>query len=119
MLSGASNEHWGSVAGITTDGTYRIDFRYANGNGPINTDNKCAVRTLVVDGEAAGVIVLPQRGTDVWNDWGYSSAITVPLSAGKHSLELRLTPPDRNMNGDTNVAAVDHVRFTRVGPKPR
>lgn len=36
---------------IETAGLYSIDFRYANGNGPINTENKCAIR-----------IVLPQRG---------------------------------------------------------
>ncbi len=31
---------------IAEDGWYAIDFKYANGNGPINTENKCAIRTL-------------------------------------------------------------------------
>lgn len=31
---------------IKEDGLYAIDFKYANGNGPTNTENKCALRTL-------------------------------------------------------------------------
>ena len=31
---------------VENDGLYSIDFRYANGNGPTNTENKCAIRTL-------------------------------------------------------------------------
>ncbi|HEY2026840.1 MAG TPA: hypothetical protein VGG78_07505, partial [Gemmatimonadaceae bacterium] len=47
---------------IARDGTYAIDVRYANGNGPVNTDDKVAVRTLLADGDTAGVLVMPQRG---------------------------------------------------------
>lgn len=35
---------------VPTSGTYYIDIRYANGNGPINTENKCAIRTLFTNG---------------------------------------------------------------------
>lgn len=31
---------------VNEEGSYAIDFRYANGHGPVNTDNKCAIRTL-------------------------------------------------------------------------
>ena len=37
-------------------------LRYANGNGPVNTENKAAIRTLCVDGDRKGVLVMPQRG---------------------------------------------------------
>ena len=30
---------------IGEPGLYAINFRYANGNGPVNTENKCAIRT--------------------------------------------------------------------------
>ena len=44
-------------------GLYALDFRYVNGNGPVNTENKCAIRTLR-DGAGAllGTVVMPQRG---------------------------------------------------------
>ncbi|MEZ4685477.1 MAG: hypothetical protein R3B47_05270 [Bacteroidia bacterium] len=56
---------------VEDDGEYLIDFRYANGSGPWNTDNKCAIRSLTVNGNYEGVIVLPQRGKDEWSDWGF------------------------------------------------
>ncbi|MEP7067469.1 MAG: hypothetical protein ABI889_15650, partial [Gemmatimonadota bacterium] len=53
---------------IERDGTYTIDVRYANGSGPVNTEDKVAVRTLLVDADTAGVIVMPQRGVNRWTD---------------------------------------------------
>jgi energy-coupling factor transporter ATP-binding protein EcfA2 len=35
---------------VAQAGTYAIDVRYANGSGPVNTDSKGALRTLLVDG---------------------------------------------------------------------
>ncbi|HEU4560661.1 MAG TPA: hypothetical protein VFS20_22605, partial [Longimicrobium sp.] len=75
-------------------GVYDIDARYANGSGPINTEAKAAIRTLLVDGREAGVLVMPQRGTDRWNEWGYGTALTVRLAPGAHVLTLAYTPLD-------------------------
>ena len=36
-------------------GLYTLDFRYANGNGPVNTENKCAICTLRSGGGACSV----------------------------------------------------------------
>jgi len=93
-------------------GLYRIDFRYANGSGPINTDDKCAVRTLLVDGEVLGPIVMPQRGTGSWNNWGYSSALNARLTAGTHVISITFRESDNNMNREINTAYLDYVRFT-------
>jgi len=49
---------------VAEPGLYAIDFRYANGNGPINTNNKCAIRTLRSGQKQLGTIVLPQRGVE-------------------------------------------------------
>jgi len=100
---------------IGQSGTYSLDFRYANGNGPINTDNKCAIRTVFVDGEEAGKLVLPQRGTDNWNDWGYSNPLRLELSAGDHMVKIKYTQYDENMNRTVNAAAVDQLRLMRLG----
>jgi hypothetical protein len=47
---------------VARAGRYAIKFRYANGNGPVNTENKCAVRTLRLDGHHVGALVMPQPG---------------------------------------------------------
>jgi len=89
---------------IKTLGTYSVSFNYANGNGPINTDSKCAIRMLFVDGVEAGPIVLPQRGKDNWEDWGMSNGLKVQLTPGEHTFELRLEPENVNMDGTVNGA---------------
>jgi hypothetical protein len=99
---------------VRTAGTYSIDARYANGSGPINSGDKAAVRSLLVDGARIGSLIMPHRGADLWNDWGYSSALVVPLSAGTHTLTVTYTPVDRNMNGAVNTALVDHLRLTKL-----
>jgi hypothetical protein len=99
---------------ITTGGVYSIDAHYANGNGPINTGDKAAIRTLLVDGKGAGVFVMPHRGSNEWNDWGYTNPLTVRLPRGGHVITLRYTALDENMNRKENTALVDHVRLTRI-----
>ncbi len=101
---------------VEVAGDYRIQFRYANGNGPVNTDNKCAIRTLRLDGARLGVAVFPQRGADVWTDWGYSSALHAWLTRGTHTLMLAFTPEDANMNGIVNTALVDCARLILLQP---
>lgn len=94
-------------------GDYLLDIRYANGSGPWNTDNKCAIRSLYVDDDFARTLVFPQRGTDEWSDWGYSNALLVRLKKGKNRLKLVFEPWDENMNGEVNRAMLDHVRLRR------
>jgi hypothetical protein len=104
-----------SISGeIPADGLYAIAFRYANGSGPINTSNKCAIRTLFVDGNPASAIVLPQRGTGEWENWGLSNSQIVRFAAGRHTLELRLLPADRNMDGTVNRARIQSVEVMRI-----
>ena len=99
---------------VNTSGTYAINFRYANGNGPINTENKCAIRTLMVDGSFSGTIVLPQRGTNEWSNWGYTNAVHVKLLKGKHQIKLSFEPSNENMNGEINQAMLDAVSVYQI-----
>lgn len=89
------------------EGEYLLSFRYANGNGPVNTENKAAVRSLTVDGVDVGTVVLPQRGVGNWNDWGMTNGIRVRLKPGVHEARLVMNPEDANMNLKTNHAVVD------------
>jgi hypothetical protein len=99
---------------ITRGGVYAISFKYANGNGPINTENKCAIRTLNVDDKFAGTIVLPQRGKEEWSDWGYSNSVKVKLYKGTHNVSLQFNGADENMNGEINQAMIDCLRIIRL-----
>ena len=99
---------------VACGGTWEVDARYANGNGPINTDAKAAIRTLLVDGRPVGVLVMPQRGVNAWEDWGYSTSVRVPLTPGAHTLTLVYTPLDENMDRRENTALLDHLRLRQV-----
>lgn len=95
-------------------GRYALTVRYANGNGPVNTENKCAIRTVSVDGERVGTVVLPQRGVGNWNDWGNSNSVLADLPFGRHTVTLELLPENENMNIHTNHALIDCVTLTLV-----
>ena len=99
---------------IPETGVYTFAVRYANGNGPVNTQNKAAVRTLTLDGNKAGTLVMPQRGKDNWDDLGMSNKITLPLEVGLHRLGISYLPEDENMNIKTNHARLDHLRIESV-----
>ncbi|OIQ67508.1 cycloisomaltooligosaccharide glucanotransferase precursor [mine drainage metagenome] len=95
-------------------GTYAINFRYSNGNGPVNTENKCAIRSLSVDRTFSGVVVLPQRGKGEWSNWGFTNEVHVKLKKGKHILKLELAGANANMNGEINQAMIDYVRLIKI-----
>ena len=102
---------------IAADGVYLVDFKYANGNGPTNTENKCAIRTLLADGKKVGTSLFPQRGKDVWSDWGWSNAVPVYLKKGKHTITLAFKPWNENMNMEINQAMIDLMRVIETNGK--
>ena len=99
---------------VPADGLYAVSFVYANGNGSVNTENKCAIRTLAVDGSDVAPVVMPQRGEGKWSDWGRSSVVRVPLKAGSHRMSVVFRPENENMNLKTNHALIDRVELVRI-----
>ena len=99
---------------VATAGKYLIDFRYANGSGPWNTDNKCAIRSLYTNGSYQGVMVFPQRGQGEWSDWGWSNSYSVTLNGGTNEINLIFEPWNNNMNVDVNIALLDYMRMIRI-----
>lgn len=99
---------------IPETGTYAIDLRYANGNGPTNTENKCAIRSLKENAKFLGTFVFPQRGVQEWSNWGWSNSIKSKLDRGKHTLTLLLDTTNENMNGVVNQAMLDELRLTKI-----
>lgn len=94
---------------IPQSGMYTFALRYANGNGPVNTENKAAIRTLMLNGSKRGTFVMPQRGGGNWDDWGMSNQIQVPLTAGTYTVGITYRPENENMNINTNHALLDQL----------
>ncbi|MCC6551332.1 MAG: glycogen debranching protein [Ignavibacteriaceae bacterium] len=99
---------------LPEEGTFSIDFLYANGSGPVNTDNKCAVRTLQINGGTGSTVVFPQRGTGDWESYGYSNVLSANLMEGINTFRLSYDPLDRNMDGQINTARVMLMRISRI-----
>ena len=96
------------------EGKYIIDARYSNGSGPYNTDNKCAIRTLNINNQIIGVIVMPQIGKDEWSNFGYSNSWEVEFKKGKNIIKLSFEDYNENMNGEVNRAMLDGIRLRKL-----
>lgn len=90
-----------------------ISFRYSNANGDYHQENKCANRTLWIDGDRIGMVVFPQCGNREYSLWQWSNPVKVNLSAGKHDVCLSYSDENTNMNIYVNDAALDIIRITR------
>jgi hypothetical protein len=101
---------------VAEGGIYALRIRYANGSGPITTDNQCGLRSLYIDQQFIGVIVMPQRGLGKWDDWEFSNRIQHRFKTGKHTIELRMEKKDNNMNFIHNRVLVDEVEARRISP---
>jgi hypothetical protein len=99
---------------IPVRAVYAIDFRYSNGNGPSNTENKCAIRTLKINNQKAGTLVFPQRGNEEWSNWGFSNPVLVTLEKGSQQISLSLDPANENMNIEINQAMLDYIRIRKI-----
>lgn len=99
---------------VEESGLYQVDFKYSNGSGPWNTDNKCAIRSLYSNGDYSGVIVMPQRGINEWSDWGYSNSHKVQLNKGENIIKVVFEDWNNNMNIDENTAMLDFCRIIKM-----
>ena len=99
---------------IAENGEYLISFKYANGNGPTNTENKCGIRTLRDGKNFLGTVIFPQRGVNEWSNWGFSNPVKVSLKKGNHLVTLTLEPANENMNIDINQAMLDYINIIRI-----
>jgi hypothetical protein len=113
-ISGSVNPEITVPLIVSQTGVYAIDLRYSNGNGPVNTENKCAIRTLFVNGKFAGTLVMPQRGRDEWSNWGYSNAVKVNLDKGTNKISVIFKDYNENMNEAINQAMLDNLRMIRL-----
>ncbi len=99
---------------IAESGQYAIRIRYANGNGPVNTENKCGVRGVYLNNQYAGTLVFPQRGKEEWSEWGWSNTIHLRLSKGEHLLNIVYEKEHENMHIDINQAMLDKLKLLKL-----
>jgi hypothetical protein len=99
---------------IPSEGLYAIDFRYSNGNGPINSESKCAIRSLWVGDTLQGTVVLPQRGLHEWYNWGFTNRIYVTLPKGLSQMTLSYEANNQNTHSIINEAMIDYLRIQKV-----
>ena len=99
---------------VTEDGTYSLDWHYANGFGPVSTKNGCATRLMRIEGKGYRPVVFPQRGDNDWSNWGFSNKYNVELKAGKHIVGLFFNDHTENMNGEGNYAHIDYLRVIKL-----
>jgi len=93
---------------------YSVDALYVNGSGPINSGNSAAIRSLLHNENRVGPLVMPHRGKNNWEAWGYSHSLRVVLEQGEHVFTLAYTDDDRNMSIDVNDVRLKHLRVTRL-----
>lgn len=99
---------------VPESGKYLLNFKYSNGNGAWNTDNRCAIRSLYINKKYEGVIVLPQRGQNEWSDWGNSNDLQVELKKGENLFTIAFEDWNNNMNVDENTAMLDYLQLIKL-----
>lgn len=99
---------------VDRSGRFYLTVEYANGSNSIEGDNKCAIRTLYIDGKRIGPIVMPQRGRNAWDNYGRSSGQALTLTPGHHTAAFKFEPQDTNMDGKVNTARLRAVVLDRL-----
>ncbi len=97
-------------------GRYRLRVLYSNATASLRDGDTCALRELQVDGEPAGIVLLPHHTeTGRWEDYTLTAPLELELAAGRHRFSLCYTPRCRNAHGFVNQCMVRHIELTRVG----
>lgn len=102
MLTKKSGKEFSITVDVPQAGEWALSWNYANGTGPVNTDNNCGIRMLYVDGERCGINIFPHRGTDDWDNWGWTIPEKLTLSKGKHTFTLAYESDADNMDFHIN-----------------
>ncbi len=102
------------TAAVRKTGRYVFELLYSNGRGPINTDNKCGIRTLFKNEEPIAPVIFPQRGENDWSSMGYTNPIILFLEAGTHQFTMQYIDQNQNMNGKINDGIVQGGRLRKI-----
>ncbi len=113
MLTMKNGKEFKLTVDVPESGEWSLSWNYANGTGPVNTDNNCGIRMLYVDGIRAGINIFPHRGTNEWNNWGWTVPEKLELSQGVHTFVLRWEPDADNMDLQINDFKIRSLCLTK------
>lgn len=93
---------------------YHMWLEYANGNGPWNTDNKCAIRSVYVNDQFVDPFVMPQRGSNEWSALGNTNIVSFDATGSRSKVSIRFEEKNENMNVFVNQALLENVVLVEV-----
>jgi hypothetical protein len=100
---------------VLAAGTYAVRVHYCNATASLRDSDTCALRELQVNGEPAGVILLPHNTeAGQWENYTRSAALKLTLPAGSFRFSLCYTPRCANANGEVNQCMVRQLEITRL-----
>lgn len=114
MLTKKQGNEFKTTITIPEDGKWSLSWNYANGTGPVNTDNNCGIRILYVDGQKVGINIFPHRGTDDWDNWGWTIPEKLDLKAGKHTISLKMESDADNMDPHINDFKIKGISLRKL-----
>ena len=114
MLTLKSGKEFTITVDVPESGEWALSWKYANGTGPVSTDNNCGIRMLYVDGVKAGINIFPHRGTGEWDNWGWTIPEKLELSKGTHTLTLRPESDSDNMDLVINDFKISELCLIRL-----
>ena len=113
MLTKKNGTEFNVTVNVPEAGQWFLTWNYANGTGPVNTDNNCGIRMLYVDGVKTGINIFPHRGTDDWNNWGWTIPEKLELSKGNHVFTLKMESDADNMDFHINDFKIRGLRLIK------
>ena len=102
MLTQKGGKEFKLTVDVPEAGEWALSWNYANGTGPVNTDNNCGIRMLYVNGEKVGINIFPHRGTNEWDNWGWTIPEKVTLAKGTNTFVLKYESDADNMDLQIN-----------------
>ncbi len=97
------------------EGCYRLRVHYSNATASLRDHDSCALRELRVNGEPAGMLVMPHNTeAGQWEDYSLTAPLTLQLAGGRHRFSLHYTPHCRNTNGSVNQCMVRQMVLVRI-----
>lgn len=98
MLTKKGGKEFRITVDVPEAGEWALSWNYANGTGPVNTDNNCGIRMLYVNGVKAGINIFPHRGTGEWDNWGWTVPEKLELKKGNNVFVLKWESDADNMD---------------------
>ena len=96
-------------------GTYEVRVIYSNATASLRDGDTCALRELQLNGEFAGMVLLPQHTeAGQWENYTRTAALRVEVPAGSHRFSLCYTPRCANANGEINQCMVRQLEITQI-----